>query len=104
MGKDRILVVDDDPDNRAMIGHFLSNWGYDVDDAKNGKVALETVSRSRPERAPTLSGSSDPTVRSRLVGSKRAPERGGRRPSRARARRRGAPPRAPRPRALETEE
>jgi DNA-binding response OmpR family regulator len=48
MGKDRILVVDDDPDNRAMIGHFLVNWGFAVDDAKNGKVALEKVKASPP--------------------------------------------------------
>jgi len=49
MEKDRILVVDDDPDNRAMIGHFLSNWGYEVDDAKNGKVALEKVAAHPPQ-------------------------------------------------------
>jgi DNA-binding response OmpR family regulator len=48
MARDRILVVDDDPDNRAMIGHFLTNWGYAVDDAKNGKVALEKVKASPP--------------------------------------------------------
>ena len=48
MEKDRILVVDDDPDNRTMIGHFLSNWGYEVDDAKNGKVALEKVAAHPP--------------------------------------------------------
>jgi DNA-binding response OmpR family regulator len=48
MGKDRILVVDDDPDNRAMIGHFLTNWGYAVEDAKNGKVALEKVKANPP--------------------------------------------------------
>jgi DNA-binding response OmpR family regulator len=43
MARDRILVVDDDPDNRAMIGHFLGNWGFDVDDAGSGKAALEMV-------------------------------------------------------------
>ncbi|HLE70009.1 MAG TPA: response regulator, partial [Vicinamibacteria bacterium] len=48
MGRDRILVVDDDPDNRAMIGHFLTNWGFAVDDAKNGKVALEKIKASPP--------------------------------------------------------
>ena len=48
MERDRILVVDDDPDNRAMIGHFLTNWGFAVDDAKNGKVALEKVKASPP--------------------------------------------------------
>ena len=50
MGKGRILVVDDDPDNRAMIGHFLTNWGSEVDDAKTGRVALEKVRA----RAPSL--------------------------------------------------
>jgi CheY-like chemotaxis protein len=48
MGRDRILVVDDDPDNRAMIGHFLTNWGFAVDDARNGKLALEKVKASPP--------------------------------------------------------
>jgi len=48
MERDRILVVDDDPDNRAMISHFLTNWGFAVDDAKNGKVALEKVKASPP--------------------------------------------------------
>jgi DNA-binding response OmpR family regulator len=48
MRTDRILVVDDDPDNRAMIGHFLANWGYAVEDANNGKVALEKVKANPP--------------------------------------------------------
>ena len=48
MGTDRILVVDDDPDNRAMVSHFLTNWGFVVDDASNGKVALEKVKANPP--------------------------------------------------------
>jgi DNA-binding response OmpR family regulator len=48
MGTDRILVVDDDPDNLAMIGHFLTHWGFEVDDARNGKLALEKVKASPP--------------------------------------------------------
>jgi CheY-like chemotaxis protein len=48
MERDRILVVDDDPDNRAMISHFLTNWGFAVDDAKDGKIALEKVKASPP--------------------------------------------------------
>ena len=31
-----------------MIGHFLTNWGFDVDEARNGKVALEKVKASPP--------------------------------------------------------
>ena len=48
MERDRILVVDDDADNRAMIGHFLNNWGFAVDDAQNGKIALEKVKATPP--------------------------------------------------------
>ena len=48
MGKDRILVVDDDPDNRAMITHFLSSWGFIVDATKNGRIALERVDAEPP--------------------------------------------------------
>jgi len=49
MTKDRILIVDDDPDNRAMVGHFLGNWGYEVDYADNGKLALEKVEVEAPQ-------------------------------------------------------
>ena len=49
MGKDRILVVDDDADNRAMITHFLSSWGFVVDAAKNGRIALERVESEPPD-------------------------------------------------------
>ncbi len=45
---DRILVVDDDPDNLAMVRHFLATWGFAVDDASNGKAALEKAKASPP--------------------------------------------------------
>lgn len=47
MTQDRILIVDDDDDNRAMTGHFLVSWGYAVEHATNGKVALEKA-KARP--------------------------------------------------------
>jgi CheY-like chemotaxis protein len=48
MERDRILVVDDDSDNRAMIGHFLENWGYAVEDATDGRNALEKAKANPP--------------------------------------------------------
>ena len=39
----RILIVDDDPSVRKMLGRVLSNEGYRVDEAANGAHALEIV-------------------------------------------------------------
>lgn len=36
-----ILVVDDAPDNRALLRHFLTRMGYRVDVAENGTIAVE---------------------------------------------------------------
>jgi two-component system KDP operon response regulator KdpE len=39
----RILVVDDDPQIRRVMRVTLSGQGYEVDDAKNGELALEKL-------------------------------------------------------------
>ena len=48
MGNDRILVVDDELDNRVMMRYFLESWGYEVELAANGQEALEKVSANPP--------------------------------------------------------
>lgn len=41
MIKDRILIVDDDPDIRQVIKVLLSSEGYEIEEAENGEVALK---------------------------------------------------------------
>lgn len=48
MAKERILVVDDELDNRVMMRYFLESWGYEVELASDGKEALEKVAANRP--------------------------------------------------------
>lgn len=45
----RILVVDDDPHIRQMLAYALADEGYQVDEAADGRAALEMVSRRRPD-------------------------------------------------------
>src|SRR5437868_965849 len=45
----RVLVVDDDPVIRAMVGELLEDEGYVVEQARHGAEALELVSRSTPD-------------------------------------------------------
>lgn len=45
----RILVIDDDAGIRRLIGYVLGDEGYDVDEAPDGKSALELVSRHHPD-------------------------------------------------------
>src|SRR5437588_5727721 len=45
----RILVVDDDPAMRGIIGDALRQNGYDVDTACNGVQALTAFKRHRPD-------------------------------------------------------
>lgn len=44
----RILVVEDGPDNRNLLFHFLTGSGATVDFAENGKVAIDLVTSNQP--------------------------------------------------------
>jgi CheY-like chemotaxis protein/predicted transcriptional regulator len=48
MSKERVLVVDDELDNRVMMRYFLESWGYEVELAANGQEALEKVAANPP--------------------------------------------------------
>jgi adenylate cyclase len=45
----RILVVDDDEDARLQWRHTLAGEGYQIDEAQNGKVALEKLAEVSPD-------------------------------------------------------
>ena len=45
----RVLIVDDVPQNRAMLMDALSSFGFDVFDAVNGREGLELAERIRPD-------------------------------------------------------
>ncbi|HTI39615.1 MAG TPA: response regulator [Vicinamibacterales bacterium] len=39
----RVLIIEDDPDTREMLGHFLELSGFVVETAANGREALDTL-------------------------------------------------------------
>jgi signal transduction histidine kinase/FixJ family two-component response regulator len=45
----RILIADDKPDNRRILGQFVRSLGFDADEAVNGSAALEMAQRNRPD-------------------------------------------------------
>ena len=45
----RVLVVDDDPDIRAVVGMALEDEGYAVEAAGDGAEGLAAVERQRPD-------------------------------------------------------
>ncbi len=49
MGKERILVVDDEEDIRELIGYNLEKEGYLVAAVKTGEEALDSISRAAPD-------------------------------------------------------
>jgi len=44
-----ILVVDDMPDNRQLLGIMLQRSGYTTEMARDGVEALEAIQKSRPD-------------------------------------------------------
>jgi two-component system, cell cycle response regulator DivK len=45
----RILVVEDQEDNRQILRDLLGNAGYDMVEAENGEEALAEVEKQRPD-------------------------------------------------------
>jgi two-component system cell cycle response regulator DivK len=45
----RILVVEDQEDNRQILRDLLGSADYEMDEAENGQEALDAVARQRPD-------------------------------------------------------
>lgn len=45
----RILVVEDQPDNRQIIRDMLVDTGYDITEVENGEEALAAIAKQRPD-------------------------------------------------------
>jgi two-component system cell cycle response regulator DivK len=45
----RILVVEDQPDNRQIVRDMLADTGYEITEAENGQEALAAISKQRPD-------------------------------------------------------
>jgi two-component system, cell cycle response regulator DivK len=45
----RILVVEDQPDNRQIIRDMLADTGYDLTEVENGEEALAAIAKQRPD-------------------------------------------------------
>lgn len=46
---DKILIVDDEPNIASMLADVLTDAGYDIDTADNGRDALDAVHRDPPD-------------------------------------------------------
>jgi len=46
MSLTRILIADDEPEIRNILREYLSSFGYEIEEAENGKVALEKLGES----------------------------------------------------------
>jgi len=61
-GKRKVLIADDDDDSRVMLAFLLEEEGWEVQEAKNGKEALEKILKEQPDllildnRMPELTG------------------------------------------------
>jgi two-component system, cell cycle response regulator DivK len=45
----RILVVEDQPDNRQIIRDMLAPTDYEITEAEDGEQALEAIAKQRPD-------------------------------------------------------
>jgi CheY-like chemotaxis protein len=45
----RILVVEDQPDNRQIIRDMLAATGYEITEVENGEEALAAIAKHRPD-------------------------------------------------------
>jgi two-component system, cell cycle response regulator DivK len=45
----RILVVDDQPDNRQIIRDMLARTDHEITEAENGELALAAIAKQRPD-------------------------------------------------------
>ena len=45
----RILVVEDQPDNRQIIRDMLAGTDYEITEAENGEEALAAIAKQRPD-------------------------------------------------------
>ena len=45
----RILVVEDQPDNRQIIRDMLAPTGYEITEVENGEEALVAIAKQRPD-------------------------------------------------------
>ena len=45
----RILVVEDQPDNRQIIRDMLAPTDYEISEVESGEKALEAVAKQRPD-------------------------------------------------------
>jgi CheY-like chemotaxis protein len=45
----RILVVEDQPDNRQIIRDMLAPTDYEIAEAENGEQALAAIAKQRPD-------------------------------------------------------
>jgi two-component system, cell cycle response regulator DivK len=76
----RILVVEDQPDNRQIIRDMLATTDYQITEAENGEEALAAIAKQRPDlilmdiQLPIMDGYTatrrirgDPALRSILI-------------------------------------
>ncbi|MBD2446452.1 response regulator [Nostoc sp. FACHB-152] len=47
--KRKVLIADDDDDNRAMLAFLLEEEGWETQEAKNGKEAIEKIIKEQPD-------------------------------------------------------